>query len=108
MNIKEMQEFAAEESGRLHAHYQVEDRRVRILGKMAKVTEEVGELAEEILLHLNLQRTSKLANAEKGNLEKEFADVIITAAILASDLGIDLDKVIATRIEDIRKRNYKE
>lgn len=108
MDLKELQKFATEENNRLNGHYGLGDEHVKMLAHMTKVTEEVGELAEEVLMHLHLQRANKLANHPKENLEKEVADVIYTTAILASNLGVDLDKLMTTRIEEIKQRSYKE
>ena len=107
MNIKELQGFAKEEKERLNQHYALDaDEKTRVLAHMTKVTEETGELAEAILMHLGLQRKEKLANHTHEYLEKEFADVIYTTVILADILGVDLDSVMTKRIEEVKKRNY--
>ncbi len=108
MNLNELQESARAERERLWKHYKVEDERVRALAHMTKVTEEVGELGEEVLMQLGLQRKKKLDGRAQGNIEKEFADVIYTTAILADTLGVDLDKVMTARIAEIKERDYEE
>ncbi len=106
MNLKELQGFAAEEKARLERQYRLEaDERVRILAHMAKVTEEAGELADAVLTHLGLQRREKLENHTREHLEKEFADVIYTTTIMADILDIDLDALMAKRVEEIRARH---
>ncbi|MBR9692388.1 hypothetical protein GOV07_00475 [Candidatus Woesearchaeota archaeon] len=105
MNLKELQGFAKEENKRLEQHYKLEaDEKTTVLAHMTKITEETGELAEAILMHLGLQRKAKLVNHTHENLEKEFADVIYAASILAEKVGVDLDSVMTKRIEEIKKR----
>ena len=41
-----------------------------------KVMEELGELSDEILTSMNLQRNTKIAKFSKQNVEDEFADVL--------------------------------
>jgi NTP pyrophosphatase (non-canonical NTP hydrolase) len=105
MDLRELQKFAAEENARLTKQYGLEDERVRLLAGIAKITEETGELAQEVLMHLKLQRSEKLAKREKENLEKEIADVILTVATLAAKLDIDLDKTLTRRIPTLKARN---
>jgi NTP pyrophosphatase (non-canonical NTP hydrolase) len=104
MNLTDLQRFATEENAHLTKQYSLEDERVRLLAGIAKITEETGELAEEILLHLKLQRKEKLDKREKENLEAEIADVILATATLAAKLDIDLDKTITRRIAVIKSR----
>lgn len=82
-----------------------------ILSRTVKLTEEVGELSNDILSILSLQRESKLKKFNKRNLYDEFADVILSTIILANTLRVDvsravkekLKKVLTTYIEDRAK-----
>jgi NTP pyrophosphatase (non-canonical NTP hydrolase) len=107
MNLKELQDCAREENARIEEHYSFPSESTRILAHMAKVTEEVGELGEAILLELGYQRPEKLARHKKEDLEKEFADVIYTATILATLLDVDLDTTLQEKITEIKKRSYR-
>jgi NTP pyrophosphatase (non-canonical NTP hydrolase) len=69
-----------------------------------KVVEELGELADEILTSMNLQRDSKIAAFTRENLEDEFADALASLVLLANELDIDVEKVIKRKIEFTKER----
>ena len=69
-----------------------------ILGRAAKVSEEYGELMDEVMASLGLQRADKLARYDRENLEKEYADVAISLHLLGLALGLDIDAVVAARL----------
>lgn len=79
-----------------------------VLMKTVKLQEEVGELANEILASLALQRKSKLAKFEKRNLYAEFGDVILATASLANTLGVDLDRAVRNKLEKILTHYTKD
>lgn len=107
MKLAALQECATAEMERLERHYQfAEDERARMLAHMTKITEEVGELAEQVLGHLQLQRGAKLKVLEKEHIKKELADVLYTTMILASSLDIDMEKVMEKRVAELRARHY--
>lgn len=61
----------------------------------AKLTEETGELAEAILLHIGIgQRKEKQEKYKKEDLEGEIADVIIVASMIAQVADVDIQKVL--------------
>ena len=100
--MDELVEFIKEENKRLDSIYRFPDRERKILAKTVKLMEEVGELSNEILHHMALQRNEK----QSGNLEEEFADVMITAMLLADSMGIDIAKALNERMDEIRERRY--
>ena len=69
-----------------------------------KLVEELGELADEILTSMNLQRESKIAKFSQENVEDELADVMASVILLATELEIDLDKVMEKKIKYTRER----
>lgn len=69
-----------------------------------KVVEELGELSDEILTSMNLQRNSKIAKFSRENLEDEFADVLGSLILLSVELDIDIEKVIQKKIDFTRER----
>ena len=75
-----------------------------ILAQTVKLTEELGELCSEVLAHKSLQRKQKLENHDKENIQEEFADVIITAMLLAKAMNIDIEKALENKIKKINKR----
>lgn len=72
-----------------------------ILTKTVKLSEEVGELANEILATLSLQRKSKLEKTSKKNMYEEFADVILSTAALANAMGVDLNRAVKAKLEKV-------
>ncbi len=72
-----------------------------ILTKTVKLSEEVGELSNEILSSLSLQRKSKLEKTSKKNMFEEFADVILSTAALANTMGVDLDRAIRAKLTKV-------
>jgi NTP pyrophosphatase (non-canonical NTP hydrolase) len=76
----------------------------RILSSAVKLTEELGELCNEVLGHSSLQRKDKLDGLDKENLSEEVADVIITTLLLAKVMNVDVEKALEKKIEEINKR----
>lgn len=79
-----------------------------ILSKTVKLNEEVGELCNDILSILRLQRRSKLEKFDKRNIYQEFADVIITTIQLASAAGVDVDRAMKDKLATIEKKYKKD
>jgi len=78
----------------------------RVLARTVKVTEELGELCEEILAYYKDQRKEKLDNLDKDNLSDEFADVVIVTLLLAKAMDIDIEKALENKIAKIEERDY--
>ena len=79
-----------------------------ILTKTVKLNEEVGELCNDILSVLRLQRKSKLDKFDKRNFYEEFADVIITTMQLASIAHVDIERAINDKLKKIEERYHKD
>ena len=104
MELKDLLKFIEIEDGRLKKYYGgYSDQEKRILARTVKLTEELGELCNEILAHISFQRKQKLDN-HKENLPEEFADVIITTLLLAKAMNIDIEKALKKKIEKVNKR----
>jgi len=78
--------------------------RERALVRLAKLTEEVGELAEAILSAQGHQRKEKLEKFDPKDVERELADVVITTMLLAKSLNLDFPSALASKMEVVRKR----
>jgi NTP pyrophosphatase (non-canonical NTP hydrolase) len=78
-----------------------------ILTKTVKLTEEVGELSNDILAVLSLQRKEKLKEFEKKNMYEEFADVILSAILLANSVGVDVERAVKEKYKKIVDRAKK-
>ena len=83
-------------------------REKEILAKTVKLNEEVGELCNDILSILRLQRKAKLDKFDKRNIYQEFADVFITLMQLAITANVDLERAINDKLKTIEKRFDKE
>ena len=79
-----------------------------ILSRTVKLNEEVGELCNDILAILKMQRKAKLENFDKHNMYEEFADVIITTIQLANSAGVDIERAISDKIKKVEERYEKE
>ncbi len=107
MEFKDLLKFIETEDVRLKKYYgNYPDHEKRILARTVKLNEEVSELCDEILAHCSFQRKKKLDGHTKNNLPKEFADVIITALLLAKSMDVDIKKALEHKIKEIDKR-YK-
>lgn len=79
-----------------------------ILARTVKLNEEVGELCNDILSVLKMQRKSKLDRFDKRNFYEEFADVLITTIQLASAAGVDVNRALNDKLKKISERYEKE
>ncbi|HHD92185.1 MAG TPA: hypothetical protein ENL06_00995 [Candidatus Portnoybacteria bacterium] len=107
MEFKELLEFINLENDRLIKRFgRNSTQQERILSRTVKLTEELGELCNEVLAFNGDQRQEKLDKHDKNNLPNEFADVIITALLLAKSMNVDIRKALAGKIKEIDER-YK-
>ena len=73
------------------------------LHNLARLMEEVGELARE-LNHLYGSKTKKPEEPEE-DLAMEMADVLFALLVLANEQGIDLDEALGRVLEKYRARD---
>jgi NTP pyrophosphatase (non-canonical NTP hydrolase) len=73
------------------------------LTNLARLTEEVGELAREIN-HRFGEKTKK-PHEPAGSLAMELADVLFVVVCLANSQGIDLDQAFDTMMAKINARD---
>ena len=76
----------------------------RTFARTMKIVEELGELSDEILTSMNLQRDSKIQRFSRQNIEDEFADVLGSLILLGIELDIDIKEVMKRKIELTRER----
>ena len=109
MNLKSLQEKIKLLNEKTKPHYKLYSPvEKEILTKTVKLNEEVGELCNDILSILKLQRRSKLEKFDKRNMYEEFADVIITAMQLAIAAGVDVERAVGDKLKKIEERYEKE
>ena len=73
------------------------------LAMLARLTEEVGELAR-VLMHRHGGKKPKLGEAE-GDAAEEIADAIFVLICMANSLGVDLDEAFAKVMAKYRTRD---
>lgn len=107
MTLEEFRQFIDEQ----HAFFRKEKRQTqknRIFARTIKLGEEYGELCDAVLASVGDQRRDKLTKEKAGNLEGEFADVVIVTFMLAKAMNVDIMAALDGKIEKIRKRNQKD
>ncbi len=105
MEFKELLKFVEITEGHIARQYNLnEDNEKKILAVTVKLTEELGELCNEVLSFNSLQRKQKLDNHDKENLPDELADVLLTTLILAKTMDIDVEKALKKKMKKINKR----
>jgi len=104
LTIKQLVAEYTSISAFLNKRWPLKDGNQRIFARTMKIVEELGELADEILTSMNLQRNTKIAQFSKENLEDEFADVLASLILLGNELEIDVEAVIRKKIALTRTR----
>ncbi|MBI5077430.1 pyrophosphatase [Candidatus Falkowbacteria bacterium] len=102
MDFKELQKKVVENAINYGKKYSVKiDEDFALL----KLYEEVGELAQAVLIHRKKSRPEKHVSEEisKKEVAKELADVVGMAIVNAYLLGIDLEKAIDKKWIDKEK-----
>jgi NTP pyrophosphatase (non-canonical NTP hydrolase) len=108
MNLKNLQEKIKILNEKTATEYKLYSRQEKeILTKTVKLNEEVGELCNDILSILKLQRKAKLQKFDRRNMYEEFADVIITAMQLAIAAGVDVERAVGDKLKKIEERYLK-
>lgn len=91
-------------SDTLNTKWPLHNQEHRTFARTMKIVEELGELADEILTSMNLQRDTKIAQFSRKNIEDEFADVMGSLILLAQELDIDVVAVMKRKITLTRQR----
>lgn len=102
LTIKELQRQLREREQQLRIKFvSLTKKEKDILLKTVKLSEEVGELSNDILSVLSLQRKSKLDAFDKTNLYEEFADVVLGVFALANTMRVDMDRAVKDKLKKI-------
>lgn len=105
MNLKNLQQKVKVLNEKSKPHYKLYSQTEKeILTKTVKLNEEVGELCNDILSILKLQRKAKLDKFHKSNMYEEFADVIITTIQLAVAAGVDIERAVSGKMKKIDEK----
>lgn len=103
LTIEDIQKFADSMHERFIHDAEPIGSREMAYGRMVKVSEEVGELADAVLSSFKRQRVDKPDTS--GELGSEMADVILAVAVLARGLDINIETALQDKMEKILKRN---
>jgi NTP pyrophosphatase (non-canonical NTP hydrolase) len=107
MLIEDIKKFIAWEISRLDKAHSGSEKE-KIFWALSKITEENGELAEQVLTLLGFQRQVKIDKFDIHELKMELADVILVTIILSQRLNIDIEECLKDKIDIVTKRIYKE
>ncbi len=106
MNFKDLQQFLAHFQQTHNEKFGANtSQEVELLMNMTKLTEEVGELAEQMLKYQGRQRSAK-GDFNLVDLEDEVADVIIAASMMSVVLEVDIEKAIQRKVEKIKTKRW--
>lgn len=111
MNFKEFQKFIDDQDAffkSIRDPDNLSTEREHILMRTVKISEEFGELCDEVLAHFGKQRKGKMDLKGEYGLSDEFADVIITVFMLAKSLDISIPEALARKTEKIKNKHNKE
>jgi NTP pyrophosphatase (non-canonical NTP hydrolase) len=104
MTLERLLEFVAAEDGRLLKQYGRVADGTWDLAHLAKLTEEMGELAEQVLGRHSMQRTEKLSRFTETSVADEVADVIISAILVGLGMGVDIESALERKMVKIEAR----
>ena len=88
----------------LNERWPLKNHEQRTFARTMKIMEELGELSDEILTSMNLQRNTKIEKFSRENVEDEFADVLGSLILLGIELDIDVEQVMQKKIDFTRER----
>ena len=109
MQLKNLQERVKLHTAKTTPRYKLYSQQEKeILTRTVKLNEEVGELCNDILSVLKLQRRSKLEKFDKRNFYEEFGDVIISTIQLAIAAGVDIDRAVSDKLKKIEEHYGKD
>lgn len=108
MNVKNLQDRLKELAKHSQVVYKLRTpEEQEILSRTVKLNEEVGELCNDILSILKLQRKAKLEKFDKRNIYQEFADVILTTIQLATAANVDIERAIEDKLKKVEEKYEK-
>lgn len=108
MTFDEFQKFIDEQDAFFRSLGKSSSEHERILARTVKLQEEMGELCDEVLGFLGLQRKSKLESKSPESAADEIADVVIVAFLLAKSMELDVPMALARKIKKIKEKHNKE
>src|SRR6185312_1355351 len=101
MDLKDLQKKIKDNSSKTAPYKLSTLQEQEVLTRTVKLNEEVGELCNDILSVLKMQRKSKLEKFDKRNFYEEFGDVIISTIQLANAAGVDIQRAVNDKMKKI-------
>ena len=109
MTIEDFQKFVDEQDALFRSVKSAsQTERERILSRTVKISEEFGELCDEVLASMGDQRTGKMEDRNIESLPDEFADVVITTFLLAKSMDVNIMEALEHKIKKIREKHNKQ
>lgn len=87
---------------------QATDHQLFALARLAKLTEETGEVADAILSYYGAQRGSKLTKPTKSSIAHELADTYIVLGIIARHFDLDILELLQQKTAILEARHSKK
>ncbi len=75
-----------------------------IFAHSLKISEELGELNEQLLGKFHHQRKDKSDRISDEKLGLELADIVLSTAMLADELDLDLEELLAKKMAILREK----
>jgi NTP pyrophosphatase (non-canonical NTP hydrolase) len=104
LNWETFLQYIEIEDRRLKERYPHLDADKALLARTVKLSEEMGELSDNILSSIGLQRKEKLESFCRQDLAKELADLVITACLVAKAANIDIAQALDEKIPELNRR----
>ena len=104
MQLKEILDFVDKVDAHFLQKHPDMDKERQSLWRSVKLTEEVGELNEQLMGHYGYVRKEKLEKFSQEHLEHEVADVIISTIMIAKSLDVDLDRALTNKMAIVKER----
>lgn len=108
MDLKNLQQKLKEHNKKIAPYTLSTIEEQEILARTVKLNEEVGELCNDILSVLKMQRKSKLEKFDKRNFYEEFADVILSTMQLANAARVDVERAVNDKMKKIEEKYHKD
>lgn len=108
MNLKDLQQKIKDTNKHIPPFKLTTAEEQEILAKTVKLNEEVGELCNDILAVLKMQRKSKLDKFDKRNFYEEFADVVLSTMQLANAAHVDVERAVNDKMKKIEEKYKKD
>lgn len=104
MELEQMLERYKKITAYFDAKYPDHAHEFRVLARLGKIMEELGELSSAVHSEMGMQRQEKLDLHKREDLESEWADLFNTVMLFGMVMGIDMPKTIEKRLDEIYKR----